>query len=115
GHRHAGGGPAVSPFRARFVASQARQGVPESQSMNMAPVHWRTFLVPKDGHTAGECEDAVAGDPAAGRFEVADGASESFAAGEWARLLCEAFVEGGPVADWLATPREAWKRAAAGG
>jgi hypothetical protein len=83
--------------------------------MNMAPVHWRIFLVPKDGHSADECEDAAAGDPAVGRFAVADGASESFAAGEWARLLCSAFVEGGPVGDWLAAPREVWKRAAAGG
>jgi hypothetical protein len=83
--------------------------------MNTAPVHWRSFLVPKDGHTADECEDAAAGDPAVGRFAVADGASESFAAGEWARLLCEAFVEGGSVGDWLASPREAWKRAAGDG
>jgi hypothetical protein len=82
--------------------------------MNTAPVHWRSFLVPKDGHTADECEDAIAGDSAAGRFAIADGASESFAAGEWARLLCEAFVEKGPVGDWLAGPREAWKRAVAG-
>jgi len=69
-------------------------------------LHWRSFLVPKDGHSAEECEDAVGGEPAHGRFAIADGASESFAAGEWARLLVEAFVSKGPARDWLAGPRE---------
>lgn len=77
-------------------------------------LHWRSFLVPKDGHAADECEDAVAGDPAAGRFAVADGASESFAAGEWARLLVGTFVEHGPGRDWLAGPRYVWNRLHAG-
>jgi hypothetical protein len=78
-------------------------------------LHWRSFLVPKDGHAADECEDAVGGDPDAGRFAVADGASESFAAGEWARLLVEAFVGGGAAADWLAGPRARWQEAVGGG
>src|SRR4051812_26494692 len=75
------------------------------------PLHWRSFLVPKDGHAADECEDAVAGDPVVGRFAVADGASESFAAGEWARLLVGAFVGAGPARDWLAGPRSRWQDA----
>jgi len=77
-------------------------------------LHWRSFLVAKDGHAADECEDAVAGDPAAGRFAVADGASESFAAGEWARLLVDAFVGKGPSRDWLTGPRADWQAAVAG-
>ena len=77
-------------------------------------LHWRSFLVPKDGHAVDECEDAVAGDPDTGRFAVADGASESFAAGEWARLLVEAFVGDGPSRDWLAGPRDRWQQAVAG-
>jgi hypothetical protein len=77
-------------------------------------LHWRSFVVPKDGHAADECEDAVVGDSAAGRFAVADGASESFAAGEWARLLVEAFVERGPSRDWLIRPRADWQQAVAG-
>jgi hypothetical protein len=72
------------------------------------PVTWRTFLVPKRGHTAAECEDALAGDPAVGRFAVADGASESYAAGEWARALVRAFVDNGADTDWLIGPRVAW-------
>jgi Protein phosphatase 2C len=82
--------------------------------MSAAPLHWRSFLVPKDGHTSDECEDAVAGDAALGRFAVADGASESFAAGEWARLLVEAFVFKGPVKNWLVGPREDWSKAVSG-
>jgi hypothetical protein len=82
--------------------------------MSAGPLHWRAFVVPKDGHTADECEDAVAGDPGVGRFAIADGASESFAAGDWARLLVAAFVEHGPDGDWLAGPRSAWSQAAAG-
>lgn len=78
------------------------------------PLLWRSFLVPKDGHSAAECEDAVAGDPDVGRFAVADGASESFAAGEWARLLVEEFVVVGPSPSWLVGPRERWKQAVAG-
>src|SRR3954470_21129595 len=77
-------------------------------------LHWRSFLVPKDGHAADECEDAVAGDPAAGRFAIADGASESYAAGEWARALVEAFVRDGADPDWLVGPRIAWHEQVAG-
>jgi hypothetical protein len=79
------------------------------------PLHWRSFLVPKDGHAADECEDAVAGDPAVGRFAVSDGASESFAAGEWARLLVEAFVGGGPAGDWWPGPAAGGRRRSAAG
>jgi hypothetical protein len=78
-------------------------------------VRWRSFLVPKAGHAADECEDAAFGDPGLGRFAVADGASESYAAGDWARLLVEAFVALGPDGDWLKDPRAAWQAQAAGG
>lgn len=79
------------------------------------PLRWRQFLVPKSGHVADECEDAVAGDPVVGRFAIADGASESYAAGDWARLLVSAFVATGPAGDWLASPRSEWQRAMASG
>jgi hypothetical protein len=76
-------------------------------------LRWRSFLVPKVGHAPDECEDAAAGDPDLGRFAVADGASESYAAGDWARLLVDAFVATGPAGDWLKAPREAWQAEAA--
>ncbi|HKB01264.1 MAG TPA: protein phosphatase 2C domain-containing protein [Gemmataceae bacterium] len=78
-------------------------------------LRWRSFLVPKIGHAPDECEDAAAGDRDTGRFAVADGASESYAAGDWARLLVEAFVATGPASDWLTAPREAWQQETAGG
>jgi hypothetical protein len=82
---------------------------PSSERANVtAPVTWRSYLVPKRGHSAAECEDALAGDPATGRFAIADGASESYAAGEWARLLVESFVRDGGGDDWLIAPRIAW-------
>src|SRR3954452_15093376 len=57
------------------------------------PLTWRSFALPKRGHRAEEYEDACAAAPAAGRFAVADGASESSFAGLWARLLVEGFVK----------------------
>jgi hypothetical protein len=83
--------------------------------MSDLSLHWRAFLVPKVGHAADECEDSACGDPATGRFAVADGASESYAAGDWARLLVEAFVADGPEGDWLKGPRAAWQEQTAGG
>lgn len=53
---------------------------------------WQAFFAPKAGHERAEFEDAFAGDPAAGRFAVADGASESSFAGAWAELLTESFT-----------------------
>ena len=99
--------PAHYQFR---TGPEARPAVEACPSAPLA-----LFLVPKDGHAADECEDAVGGDPAAARFAVADGASESFAAGEWARLLVEAFVGAGPAGDWLAGPRSRWQSAVGGG
>jgi hypothetical protein len=77
-------------------------------------LHWLTFLVPKDGHAAAECEDAVGGHPATRRFAIADGASESYAAGEWARLLVDAYLATGPAGNWLAAPQAVWKKIAVG-
>jgi hypothetical protein len=82
--------------------------------MPTQPFEWHSFLIPKEGHAPDECEDAVAGDPKAGRFAIADGASESYASGDWARRLVDAFVASGPTENWLAAPRRAWLREATG-
>ena len=50
------------------------------------------FLLPKDGAEAAECEDAIGVNVAAGRFAVADGATEAFDARSWAHLLAEGWV-----------------------
>ena len=79
-----------------------------------AALHPRAFAVPKDGHAADECEDAFACNNPAGRFAIADGASESIYAGEWARLLCEAFVadssSGDGIGPWLGAAQKQWRR-----
>src|SRR5262245_9803398 len=73
---------------------------------------WRALHLPKHGHTAEEYEDAFAADPAAGRFAVADGASESAFAALWAKILAEGFVATARPpwgkAEWLAPLRRRW-------
>lgn len=77
-------------------------------------ISWRIFALPKRGHRAEEYEDACAGDPATGRFAVADGASESSFANIWAKLLVEGYVQ--PSArktaadNWLAPLRKQWAK-----
>ena len=82
------------------------------------PWRWRLLCCPKRGHSAAESEDAAAADADLGRFAVADGASESAFAGDWSRLLTDAFaqapvVEGGWSA-WLKPIQERWLAAVGG-
>jgi hypothetical protein len=84
-------------------------------SLPTPTLRFQQFCLPRRGHASAECQDAVAGDPARGRFAVADGASESAYAGEWARLLVEAFVAGSdaiPVwPTWLPPLQARWAEA----
>ena len=78
------------------------------------PLPWRVLHVPKRGHTETEYEDAWAANPRAGRFAVADGASESSFAELWARLLAGSFVAARSpweTTDWLSRPRQRWSEA----
>jgi hypothetical protein len=80
-------------------------------TMPLAPPHldWVAFRLPKAGHAAAECEDAYAADAHAGRFAVADGASESAFAGAWADALAAGYVaHRGPWSAWLADARADW-------
>ena len=63
--------------------------------MNTSATAW---WAPKSGNTANEYEDAYAVKPEALRFAVADGASETSFARQWAELLVEGFVQGAPSA-----------------
>ena len=75
------------------------------------PLRWSVLRLPKHGNTAAEYEDAWAVDAAAGRFAVADGASESSFAARWAQLLTEGFIAAArPAAlgTWLAGQRRHW-------
>jgi hypothetical protein len=71
---------------------------------------WWIWSRPKRGHSDTEYEDAVAGRPDLGRFAIADGASESAFAGDWARCLVASFVappEPDPMSlAWFDTARE---------
>src|SRR6476661_4931021 len=49
-------------------------------------------LLPKQGHTLVECEDAFACNRTTMRFAVADGATESFDAASWAQRLATTWV-----------------------
>ncbi len=53
----------------------------------------RQLLLPKLGHDASECEDAIAFDIHTARFAVTDGATEAFHAQQWARNLAEHWVQ----------------------
>jgi hypothetical protein len=75
------------------------------------PLRWRALRLPRGENTAEQYEDAWAAEPAAGRFAVADGASESAFPGLWARLLAEGFVAARRPRDfagWLGGPRRRW-------
>jgi hypothetical protein len=77
-------------------------------------IEFKAFWLPKHGNSAEEYEDAFAADGEAGRFAIADGASESSFAAAWARLLVQGFIEY-PAAQpenwpaWLPGLQERWR------
>jgi hypothetical protein len=81
-------------------------------SRNIPRLRWHAFHTHKRGNAPDEYEDAFAGDTAAARFAVADGASESSFTATWAKLLVDAFVaaKGRSWCDlgWLGPPRQHW-------
>ena len=82
-------------------------------------IHYAAFALPKRGNSADEYEDAYRGDPLRGRFAIADGASESSFAAEWARLLVDAFVDSAvaqpaPWLSWLPAIQQRWQTALLG-
>jgi hypothetical protein len=90
--------------------------------MSMTAHEWRIeaarFLLPKEGQTLAECEDAVGVNVGARVFAVADGATEAFDARRWAaRLVCEwtreaaAPVELESFRAWLAEQGERFQAA----
>lgn len=77
--------------------------------MTSPPLLWSAASRPKTGHRADENEDAVGANSTAGRFVVADGASEGWASGAWAKHLVGCYAHTPPepatFADWLADAR----------
>jgi hypothetical protein len=68
----------------------------------------------KDGNRPEEYEDAFAVNAGNSRLALADGASDSYDSGRWARLLVDAFIDVPPPAAvdglraWLAEPAHSW-------
>jgi hypothetical protein len=58
------------------------------------PLKVSALVVPKNGSTVRECEDAVGVGRACMRFCVADGATEAFDSRYWARLLAKCWSRG---------------------
>jgi len=70
------------------------------------PLNIDVFWVPKEGNKPEEYEDAFAVNPEKGRFAIADGATVSAFARQWARILAEAAINFTPkpgieLAKWL--------------
>ena len=77
------------------------------------PKSARAFWLPRRGHSPAEYEDAFAQREAAGRYAVADGASEGCFTDLWAKLLVESFVDvaGDPPNSWpesLTAAQQRW-------
>lgn len=70
------------------------------------------WWAPKAGNAAHEYEDAYAVEAAALRYAVADGASETSFAKQWAELLVERFVHEPPapasLREWVTPMQAAW-------
>src|SRR5262245_1264051 len=77
-----------------------------------------SFRLPRRGHAAEECDDALACAAERGRFAVADGAAESAQSGLWARLLVETFAHGESLPawpGWIAAAQARWAEEASPG
>ena len=73
-----------------------------SAILNIMRTESHIFWLPRKGHDPAEYEDAFAADDGAGRYAVADGASEGCFTDLWARLLVEDFVhQADGVEHWL--------------
>lgn len=79
-------------------------------------MQFSAYWLSKRDNAAEEYEDAFAGDAQAGRFAVADGATESAFADSWARLLVEQYVclPEGSIEQWAAAVPSAQQQWLAG-
>jgi hypothetical protein len=80
--------------------------------MSDQPPVWAAATAAKTGHHPDENEDAIGAHPTAGRFAVADGATEGWKSGAWAKHLVTCYLRRSPepatFADWFADTRRAW-------
>lgn len=84
----------------------------KTQAQTFRPLFWRVFTVAKSDATPDENEDAFAVNPVNGKFAIADGATQSAFAAQWARLLVEGYMTRDFCSDpGLALLRQAWANA----
>ena len=77
-----------------------------------SPRFWGGWTAPKSEAAADENEDAFAAVPGRGVFAVADGATQSGFAAQWARLLVDGYTAADARSgDWIATQRQSWATA----
>lgn len=92
----------------------ARVG-PDAPGLPRLSLKISAYALHKEGTDMSLYEDAFAFDEAILRAAVADGASDAFEAGTWARLLVATFVHAPPSAEpdlffeWLQGPARAWQ------
>jgi hypothetical protein len=68
------------------------------------------FWLPKEGNTPEEYEDASCHNCSAGRFAIADGASDSYDSRRWAEMLVKSFADDAPPAAWEPEALDLWLR-----
>lgn len=75
-------------------------------------LRWMSATLPKAGNRPEENEDAIEAAPARLRFAIADGASEAWESGPWAKRLVNRYVRRSPTpndfSNWLANTRGEW-------
>lgn len=80
--------------------------------MSASPWVWGLATRAKVHSAASENEDAVGVNLAAGRFAIADGASESWQSGAWSRHLVQCYLKAVPTPNslsrWLSQARQSW-------
>ena len=121
---------AAIPFLLRSPAPERRRPLPVASGSAAASVpverpgevalRASAVSVPKVSAAAGENEDAHAIDAATGYVAVADGASASFRAADWAQALCASFLAQRPLdgpgsSSWIGAATTAFGRVASDG
>lgn len=105
----------LEPARADPLAARERAEAPAPPAEERS-AGWQVDVLwlPKRGSSEQEYEDAWAEDATAGRFAVADGATESSFSRQWAKLLVQQFVAEPPPRDaealreWLRPAQRRW-------
>lgn len=98
----------AAAFAKAFLIGKFR----EVEFVNASPWVWEFATRAKVHSAAWENEDALGVNPTAGRFAIADGASESWQSGAWSRHLVACYLKNVPTPNslsrWLSEVRQCW-------